>query len=367
MTNAASKPANGQTSKSNGKQTFLLPAISLDRPTVAEYQKHECLTFKLRSTPGDTTSAEYQLTVPFFSSGTPEEVLLFARNLRKVIKGQNVTSGPNQYALARRLLQGDALSAFNNAPEEQTKTVANFGLCLQAVVRHIFPRSALSVQKHYMRRFMRKPRGMKIRDYVARVVEINHYLNEFPPFGETHKLAADEVLDLLEYGVPTPWQKTMVMHGFVPMDHTTAEFVEFCERIESTELKVPVKQGRPSQASSTKSGPTSQTSGVKSSAGGTNSKKRKTNKYCPLHDTEGHDMSECKVLLNQAKKMRSTWDLSKSTPGAFARKKVQFSDAKFNEELNTVVANAVKTALKANDKPTQATQVFMSQDASDDE
>jgi hypothetical protein len=78
-------------------------------------------------------------------------------------------------------------------------------------------------------------------------------------------------------------------------------------------------------------------------------------------------MSECKVLLNQAKKMRSTWDLSKSTPGAFARKKVQFSDAKFNEELNTSVANAVKTALKVNDKPTNASEAFMSQDASDDE
>jgi hypothetical protein len=201
---------------------------------------------------------------------------------------------------------------------------------------------------------------------MARMVEINHYLNKSPPFGETYKLAANEVLDLLEYSVPTPWQKTMVMHGFVPMDHTTAEFVEFCKRIESTELKVPVKQGRPSQASSTKSGPTGQISGAKSSAGGTNSKKRKPNKYCPLHDTEGHDMSECKVLLNQAKKMCSTWETNKSNPSALARKKVQFSDAKFNEELNTVVANTVKMALKSTNKPTHASKAFMSQDASDD-
>ena len=62
---------------------------------------------------------------------------------------------------------------------------------------HIFPAHALQMQKRFMRRFLRKPTGIKTQKFVARVNEMNNFLREFPsPNGED----ADEILDLLEFG-----------------------------------------------------------------------------------------------------------------------------------------------------------------------
>eukprot|EP00957_Ditylum_brightwellii_P149852 11412545-Ditylum_brightwellii.AAC.1 len=38
-------------------------------------------TYKLLTTPADATSPLYELSVPFFKSGTPEEWILFRRGL----------------------------------------------------------------------------------------------------------------------------------------------------------------------------------------------------------------------------------------------------------------------------------------------
>ena len=50
---------------------FIPPAIPLDRPTKKTYKKSEVLSLKLRSNPTDEDSQTYELTVPFFRSGTP--------------------------------------------------------------------------------------------------------------------------------------------------------------------------------------------------------------------------------------------------------------------------------------------------------
>ena len=50
-----------------------------------------------------------------------------------------------------------------------------------------------------MRRFLRKPAGIKTQEFVARVSEMNIFLREFPlPNGEAATaLPEDEILDLL--------------------------------------------------------------------------------------------------------------------------------------------------------------------------
>ena len=61
---------------------------------------------------------------------------------------------------------------------------------------------------------------------------------------------------------------------------------------------------------------------------------------CPLHDTDRHDISECKVMLSQAKKLHSAWlnhtyDSKKNTPK--------------KEELHSLIADAVQRALKTSE------------------
>lgn len=65
--------------------------------------------------PDEENSPIYELMVSYFSTGTPEEPLLWKRDVFQVIAGQNITNIPAKYALVHRLLQGDVLAAFNHA------------------------------------------------------------------------------------------------------------------------------------------------------------------------------------------------------------------------------------------------------------
>ena len=134
-----------------------------------------------------------------------------------------------------QLLQGDALAYFNqSAANRVDETNENFYLSGNNLIMHVLPVRALQEQKRYMRQFLRKPVDVCIWDFMTRLIEINKYLQTFPPFLPDQKLPLDEILDIAEYAVPVTWQRTMHMHGFEPVMHTEAEFVKFCERIKFT-------------------------------------------------------------------------------------------------------------------------------------
>ena len=74
---------------------------------------------------------------------------------------------------------------------------------------------------------------------------------------------------------------------------------------------------------------------------GDNKRKRGANAedlYCPLHDTHGHDLNSCKVMQSQAKKMRDAYKAANTD-----RKNAKYT--KKREEINSLIAKAVKTAL----------------------
>ena len=185
---------------------------------------------KLRSDPADPNSQTYDLTIQYFRTGTPEEWLLFQRDLNRVLVGQNITTGPAKFTMIRRLITGDTLAVFNKVAQEHgNETNAAFLRCLQDVTNHIFPQRALPFQKRYMRRYLRKPKYMKTRDFVARLSELNEYLKQFPPFEDNQEIDDEEIIDIIEFGIPGLWQKSMVLQGFDPMENTLADLVAFCE------------------------------------------------------------------------------------------------------------------------------------------
>ena len=85
----------------------------------------------------------------------------------RVYVGQNLTTGPQQYACIRRLLDGNSLAVFElNAAELGNPTVLNAEAIIKDLRDQLFPQRALQQQKRYMRRSLRKPRNMSIREYV---------------------------------------------------------------------------------------------------------------------------------------------------------------------------------------------------------
>ena len=203
-----------------------------------------------------------------------------------------------------------------------------------------------------MRRHLRKPTGVKIREFNARVQEINAYLTDFPPFEENQQLSSDDLLEILEFAIPNTWQKHMVLYNFTPSEHTASEFVEFCERIEFIEQLSPNgsqngKKGASSQADPKGSNKRGHQRGAKSSdeakTPDRSGKRQKASKYCPLHDSDSHDISECKVMLDQAKKMREAFaNGATKTPGTHKKFGI-------HKELNVLIEDAVKKALAKTD------------------
>jgi len=193
---------------------------------------------------------------------------------------------------------------------------------------HIFPRNALANQKSWLRRSRqaRKTNEMLTRRWVARIQEINMMLPEFPPeFSQEQKLRSEDLIEILEYGIPNTWKAKMVEQGFIPADHTPAEFVECCEKFESAEQMLGLtnnprsdkpqdRQGsKPngSQNGAETNSDSSKTS-AKTSKGRNNTLKR-CKSYsesdgkdgCAYHvNTTTHRSNECKVLMAQAKSMR---------------------------------------------------------------
>ena len=359
-----SKPTNDN--YTNGAK-FCPPPVLLKPNEPAEPKKGDFLKIALRTNPTDANSDTYSLNIRYFRTGTPEDFLKWRKDYDKVIRGQNLTTGPSKYAMARNLLQGDALRVFNTAAStEGNETNENFQKVLNALTRHIFPRKALVRQKRYMRRQMRKPYNMKIRTYVARVREMNDDFPLYPPFEADVKLADDELADIIEAGIPNSWQKAMLLHNFDVADKSTDELVEFCERLETAE-EIYGETHTPNKKRTRSNGNPRDTAknGSKHSAKNKNrfskKKRHEDDEDCPLHKDGTHTQQDCRVLKQQAQNMRSVaeahWDKNKRW-----QRKTQYRNKtwkrpnekeKTSDDLNTMIETIVNKKLaqkrKSND------------------
>eukprot|EP00957_Ditylum_brightwellii_P084051 6390190-Ditylum_brightwellii.AAC.1 len=88
-----------------------------------------------------------------------------------------------------------------------------------------------------MQRNLQFTKDFTVKERVAQVQELNVYLKDFPVHNAnpTHPLDKDELLDILEFGVPASWRKEFTVQGFNPVDQGLQKFVEFCTCFESCE------------------------------------------------------------------------------------------------------------------------------------
>jgi hypothetical protein len=345
------------------------PPIKYERPERSkDIPDEDWATFKLRTNPTDKDSQTYELRVLLFEHGPVEEFIRWKRDLNKILIGQNVTTASNKYAMVRRTLAGDALAAFDrHASTFGPETDDNYGKTLNALAEYIFPRNALILQKHWMRRAIKKPFKTTVRSWVTRINEINDMLVEFPPAFNSHQqLQEDELKELFEYGIPTSWRKEMVRQGFFPCNQTTADIIEFCERMETTEdthraegeknkkngngtASTQRRDDREKQQGSS----TSAKSSVRGNSKNNGKRKERCRSFkesdgtdgCSLHIwAKDHTTHECHVVKKQIANMRAQWE-------AQPREKRQKNDARNkkppNNDLHTLVQelNKVKEQL----------------------
>ena len=64
--------------------TLIKPAINLARPEIEHLKTGQYLTLKCQNTHGDANSTKYDLSIPYFGSGTLEECVIHSYCLCKV-------------------------------------------------------------------------------------------------------------------------------------------------------------------------------------------------------------------------------------------------------------------------------------------
>ena len=182
-----------------------------------------------------------------------------------------------------------------------------------------------------MQRFLKKLRDMLVRDYITWVIEINNYLEEFLPTivgRNATKLPDNEILDLLEFGIPIKWQRQMQAQNFEPTAGTLRDFQNFCERLESA-LDDPVTDDKSNKMCG-------QEKGSKNSVGTT---KMKEKHFCMLHGhNPTHSTKMCRTLKKGAEKHQKTCENGKQKNSKRAYKPTK-------EEIHVLTAFA-KDAMK---------------------
>ncbi len=347
LTMAKPSPA-ASPSPTLSKPPKVVAPIPLERHVPMTATKEEVILLELVTTPGNADSKKYKVGVRIYRSGPVEQFLVWRKALDEVFKGLEVTDAAWMVGMARRLLEGDALANFNNfVVLRGDNSVNKFKLVLKDLTAYVMPRKALRLQKRFMRRFLRKPLHMKIREFVARVQELNQYLTYFPPGGDNQRLSQDDLLELLESSIPNTWQREFTRTGYDPVDGTIADFVDHCERVEVTEDVSGHNKPSNKSKSSNKEAKGSKTSPHRSGVttkGSVRNAKSSEEAYCPLHGPNGgHTLGQCHVMRAQAERMR-TMHQAKS----YDQKSSEHKDKKhkFRNEINAYVQQHFQSLLK---------------------
>ena len=102
------------------------------------------------------------------------------------------------------------------------------------------------------------------------------------------------MLDLLEFGMPSSWQKAMILQDFDPVDHTIPELVSFCERLELTEPELEKKSPKNDSSSSS-------SSRKRKKVGFQRDRDNNLEGDCLLHGKNcGHTTHDCRTMKRHA-------------------------------------------------------------------
>jgi len=363
-----------------------VPVLALiDDDAGKELDDAECTVFKLRTVPTSADSALYSYKVPILDGqATPRQTIKWAERMHKVFTGLNLTTVTQKHNLILEMLTGtvkaaymagvngnrhgrhsalrqqaaNAVAARDEAAGETVQQhqaridaawngvaqpdldMADIENGMHEVITTQCPYKALAKQKRYMRRKMRKPNDLTTRQYVNHLIRINDTeLPKLPPFaGDAQKLSADEIVDIICYGIPKSWLRKMDEHNFDPFIANLGDLIAFCERMESSEEHDKSSDTKPSA----------------SSRNSKNSKKYKSQrnngegkgKWCHFHEVDTHNTNECETL----KKLKASKSGGSEGKGAFKNKtwKRKSDDAKSftKKELSAIAAKASKEAIK---------------------
>ena len=148
-----------------------IPIVRYKRET--KIAANDLVKFELKVHPDDDDSTlKYNKTVHRLSAdSTPEETLLWSRDLKSVIENQRTTTAAGKVATLSRIVREDLWSVAEAqlADANVSEAAKNWGYnaAVNALITKSFPTKALNKQKAYMHCQLRKPPELKVQPYVV--------------------------------------------------------------------------------------------------------------------------------------------------------------------------------------------------------
>ena len=87
-----------------------------------------------------------------------------------------------------------------------------------------------------MCRCMKKPHSLKVRQYAARLIDLNEYLDSFPGATMTDKIGVTELNDISLKIMPNSWYMKAYLQGFDCKSSSFKKTVQMFERMGISEI-----------------------------------------------------------------------------------------------------------------------------------
>ena len=109
----------------------------------------------------------------------------------------------------RELVHREALFQLNSfSADVEISSPLTVEIIINWLELYFPPVNSLSKQKRTMRCGMRKPSGLKVRRYVACLIDLNEYLASFPGATFSDKIGVTELNEILLNSMPNSWSNT---------------------------------------------------------------------------------------------------------------------------------------------------------------
>ena len=237
------------------------PCLTLTPAVKSDVDATELIQFALKVRAGSAVNAlTYKRKVARFTGGTPAEWIAVLEALDEIFLQNSVSAPLDRENVIRTILRGDSWTAFESSVQESRVnpaapavplplTIEMVDTALKAVSNEVFPHRALTNQVGWMKRRMRKPATMSIRQYVASVTQMNGKLIRFPGATDSDLFDAPNLLELLEFSVPDTWRAKFDLAGYIPTNHDKTRLVMEGEQIERAANLVKAAAIKPKQHS----------------------------------------------------------------------------------------------------------------------
>jgi len=307
---------------------YLVPSLTLVEEVPDDEHTTETISYLLKQRDNSTgaMAEKYKMYVHCFCEGTLQQWITLCKAIDKIWTQNGINSPLDRIATVCTILHVESLTCFNATIEELKNTaddarvvmivpLTNKGvICrIHAVAEMVFPFRALTNQKLWMRRGMKKPKELSFRKTAAAVGRLNNSLPLFLKASATEKFSDEEIVELLEWSIPQSWHTKFNLDGYIPTEHNKACIVTECEVMERNDPQKP-STGLTTKMSVAKQKVHKKTHISKHQNRNTNTTNKMVKFFCKEHGANPtHNTDSCYILKSRAAKANDKATMTKKS------------------------------------------------------